>query len=363
MQMETGYWTSGEQRTNQWLQVSVTPLTARSEVAGAWVDNTFLLVGGQPNPPCDENGSCAMTSEPALQDGARFDPATGLWSGIAEAPAEVSGRNVAVVGDSVYILSATTNATHSPPTFLRYTSATDTWSLLSPPPPLGNPRLVAAGNSLLAIQDSDEYGAAIDSVFDPATGSWQPLPDDPLGPSFDREALWLGDTLLLTAKDLVPSPGAETPAVVRLATLDLHGGGWVERPTNELIGDAPVAVDDRVLWPNTGSADGGQVNNWGRSLPFGGVYDPDSGSWTPLPDAPAGDGLAGFSAVVGAHALVDGHLLEPSTGQWIAVPTMPSPVGNGATLIAGDNAILVWGGFSATGSSADGYLLHPEKQP
>src|SRR5690606_35019681 len=97
-----------------------------------------------------------------------------------------------------------------------------------------------------------------------------------------RETAWLDDRLLLTAKDLVASPGSDGPAVVRMSVL-VDWSAWGPPVDTEVIGWGPVAVGERVVFPGTRSADGGTVNRWGRAYPEGGTYDPATGTWTDLP--------------------------------------------------------------------------------
>jgi hypothetical protein len=57
-----------------------------------------------------------------------------------------------------------------------------------------------------------------------AAKSWSELPADPLSPSFDRSMAWSGRQLILFDHELVPNPGAEKPALTRVAALDLEAG-------------------------------------------------------------------------------------------------------------------------------------------
>ena len=270
----------------------------------------------------------------------------------------VSGWNSAVVNDRWYFLTVGFPQADNAVTFLSYDPAADEWTSLPVPPAAAAARLVAAGDRVMAISSSDEQVKAIDSVFDPASGSWQQMPDDPLGPSFDRGAVWLGDALLLTAKDLVPNPGSEKPSLVRLAMLDTTLTQWTLLPDSEILGGNPVSIAGRVVFPSTGSADGGEVNNWGRPFPFGGIFNPADSSWAPLPDPPAATGLDGYILSVGDNTLVGGHLLNPATGGWTVVPTLPGPSRNSATVLANTDTIVVWGGAAGDQNLADGYMLH-----
>lgn len=219
-----------------WTAVPAGPLTARHSAVAAWVGGRFVVVGGRSGPACPAGADCAAPREPAFRDGASLDPATGTWTRIAAAPVPVAappGPPPAVVGDGVYL--SMDNA------FLSYDPASDRWQRLRPPPVTG--QLVAAGDRLLLVTDSGRGDAA----FDPRTGAWRALPRDPLGPSFDRSVVWLGDRALLSAERLVPNPGAAAPALVRLASLDAGLSRWSALPDPGIIGWSPVVAAGRAV--------------------------------------------------------------------------------------------------------------------
>ncbi len=360
--------TTGQTRDAAWLPVPEGPLTARHSAVGAWVGNRFVVVGGMTSAPCADTADCEITAFPR-SDGAAFDPESGAWTRIADAPAPVAGQ-VAVVGDRMFVQSLVSGpgATETW-SFLAYDPRSDAWEQLRPAPPVWG-ALVTAGDHILSIAPSDENTPAIDAVFDPATGAWRELPDDPLGPSYDRQAVWLGDRLLLTAKDLVDNPGAAEPSLSRLAVLEGSPASpeslrWRVLPDSDIIGYDPMAVAGRVVFPDLGSTDGGAVDGWGRSVDLGGILDPATLSWRPLPEPPAGPGLERYathtrtSLRIGDRGFVAGHLLDPVTEDWLSVPVLPGPDRTEGTLVTNDGAVLLWGGAADGANRADGYLLGP----
>jgi hypothetical protein len=119
-----------------------------------------------------------------------------------------------------------------------------------------------------------------------------------------------------------------------------------------------VAVDERVVWPMSGSADGGEVNKWGRHYPFGGVLDPAMMTWSPLHELTAPDsGLIGYPVAVGDSVLIEGQLLRPSTRIWTTVPPGPWQATGGMAVVGSDHSLMVWGGSTDTGSTDQGYLF------
>lgn len=342
----------------EWIRVPDAPLEPRYDATGCWLAERFVITGGQSTLPCPPGASCTPPEVPALRDGAAFDPATGRWERVPDAPTPISGPyRTAVVGDHLYVLTLNNGQPDSPDALLSYDARKNVWSRL-PMPPETEVGLVGTGSGgLIAIGWSDEQGAITDHRFDPETERWVRLPDDPLGPSFDRAGVWIDDRLLLTAMDLVHSPGSERPSLVRLATWDPGSDRWTRGPDTELIGGGAVWVGKRVVWPMTGTADGGEVNNWGRDYPYGGILDPSTGRWTALPDPPAGRGLGGVLLALDGMITVGGHLLEPAGLGWTRIPESPVVDRAGATVIGGAGAILAWGGSDHKINFADGHLL------
>jgi len=344
----------------EWSRLPPSPLTARHEAAGAFLDDRYYVVGGWSSPPCPPSASCVAPAQPPHRDGASFDPASGRWQPIAPAPTPIGGvLEMSAVGHKLYLLTSDVNRDDSPSTFLSYDPAANAWSTL-PPPQLAYPQLVVAEGRLVAVDHSDERGPARDLVFDTETGRWERLPDDPLGPSFGRSAAWLGDRLLLTASDLVPNPGADGPSLTRLAVLDESLSRWTLLPDSDTIGGYPVWVADRVVFPVTGSADGGKVGNWGRDYFNGAIFDPATGTWAALPEPKnRRSGLEGVIGSVGDRTLVGGQLLQPVTRRWTRVPKSPWGQGHHSsqTIVTSPDAVFVWGGADDRDNLAEGYFL------
>ena len=344
--------------TGVWSQLPAAPLGARYEAGGVWVNGRFIILGGWSSPICPPSADCAAPEGSALRDGASFDPVAGRWSRIADAPVPVARTNVMTAGNQVYVLTADQGRADSPVVFLSYDPEQDRWATHPLPPAWGT--LVAAGSSVLTISGSDEGTGAIDAVFNLKTNKWQRLPDDPLGPSYDRSAIWVNGTLLLAAKDLVANPGAIAPSVVRLARLDGSLSRWTTLPDSRIIGSGPVGVGTHAVWPEPGSADGGAVGNWGESYSEGGILDTTSETWQALPRPPGKPALDCCATVVGQRLLVGGQLLDPATRRWTRIPSLPKPERWSPTVVGSPDTLLVWGGAKSgrrPENLATGYLL------
>lgn len=332
--------------SGEWAGLSGSPLSPRSNAAGAWLDGEFFLVGGQLSAPCPPNADC-IAPDRLLKDGAAFNPATGTWRRIADAPVALSeGEPVVVAGRLYFQLGYGSTAS-----VYAYDAGADAWSKV--PTPAGGGVLVAFGDRLASVAWSTEVAGAHDELLDPATGEWTRLPADPLEPAYERTMVRVGDRALLFAKDVPPESGAKAP-VFRLAELDLATGKWRRLPDSEVVGTAGRAVGDLVVFPELGSYDGGEVGNWGRDYPAGGIYDPATGVWSQLPDrAKSDDGLSYARATpAGALLLTDSGLLDPVGRSWITVPEPPGGNLLGQTVVVAPDGLLVFGGWDGSRPTA-----------
>jgi hypothetical protein len=284
-----------------WRTVAESPLSPRDMAVAVSLGDRVLVVGGGDGSPCPPNADCAVPDEVPLLDGAIYDPAADSWAPIADAPVHLGGftghvSGTGVIGDVAYFLLP--SVTDEPPALLSYDVSADAWDELPPPPIEGWPALVAAGDELVAYMPShEEYGERIaptdplppDVVYDPMTDTWDELPVDPHRPSFDRKMVATAAGLVLLAKDLVPEPGVDPP-IVRAAVLDatsLAAGEWSTLPDGEILWtDGFGWTGGLLVNPDQGSADGGEINNWGSSYPAGGILDPATGTWSELPEPP-----------------------------------------------------------------------------
>ena len=97
--------------------------------------------------------------------------------------------------------------------------------------------------------------------------------------------------------------------------------------------------------PTTGGADGGEVNGYGRVIPFGGRLDPATGTWSRLPDPPA-EYTGGWTveAPGGTVMAADGWLYDDQAETWTRLPRpMGAPEDPGPAVWAGD-VLVVHGG-------------------
>ena len=333
-----------------WADLPASPLSRRHGAVGLWVDGAFVVLGGRDTDPCPPGAGCVAPPRDALSDGARFDPGTGTWTAIAPAPIPVEYASASVVRNTVYLwVTQYSKRGRLESWFVSYDAAADTWNELpAPPNPTSGLAIAAAGESVVGYLTSHEGGDRGDVMFDPSSDAWEPIPPDPLAPSFDRQIIAVGQELVLLAQDLVDQPGSAEPSVVRAAVLDSARREWRLLPDSEVSGGwGPwFAIGDRLVNPTPGGADGGANNNWGRTYPFGGILDVAGEEWLPLPEAPnrredvrlppVADDQLGVSALAYAY---------DAASQELTAVTLPESVGEeGQAAAVGEGRLYVWGG-------------------
>jgi hypothetical protein len=314
------------------------------------VNDLFLVVGGDDGPPCPPNADCAPRSSEPRRDGATYDAATHRWQNVAEAPVGLLDQYPYVVaGEVLYILTEDG--------LLSFDVAADTGA--EHPAPDSDHRdvhLVSIADRPAAVSGDHAAGSPADEIYDPETESWTDLPADPLGPSFDRTYTDTPTGAVLTAKESVPSPGSDAPTLVRAARLSPDLKTWEPLPDSDLIGGYRWAwTGERMVDPTLGEADGGQVGNWGRSVPFGGRFDPATRTWSRLPAAPKGYSRTGWKveALGGPVSAAGGWFYDDRSGRWSKLlrPT-GAPEYAGPAAWVGDTLFVLGGQSEGSGPAA-----------
>ena len=323
------------ERGGAWERLPDPPLSGRVGSVMTTVGDRVLVVGGW-EWLCPPNADCAHPDDlPLLRDGALLDVATGTWQAIAEAPFGVRHGRAVSIGGEVYVVTGCRGSVGCDATLelLRYDTSADQWTELGqvPRPAPSYATLVGVDGRLLVLGDSDENGERPDHLYDPATGSWQQLPDDPLPDVYDRWAVADEDRLLVFG-----SPIRQGTQVKVGASYDLTSGAWTELP------DAPGAGyqvwrsgDEAWLNPHFGSAGGG-------------VLDLRTDTWAPLPDLPAGlrdnpdlAGVLGHGAATYEHD--EGWVRDTEHDTWVRIAPRQSEAYDERATAVGD-ALVVFGG-------------------
>ena len=333
------------------MATAASPLSPRYDAGAFWTGSEVIVVGGRDDEPCPPNADCARPPEAALTDGAAYDPTVDRWREISPAPVPLDRPMGVVVDERLYVLQRDRG-------FLMFDPVADRWTALAGPDgPDAVSALVGLGDRVVAVRGSDELGVRPDAVYDPATDVWGPLPDDPLGLSFDRSMVATpGGGLVLTAVPLVAQPNSVEPSLYRAASYDPSLGGWTRLPDSEVVAGAPLWgwAGDLVVNAELGSADGGETNNWGRSYPFGGMLDPATGGVA----RPARPARARLGQLQGSAAT--GRSVGPVVvGAWCCMspaargsrsPRPRSPRTRRPAVTWADGRLFVWGGVAWNGA-------------
>jgi hypothetical protein len=315
-----------------WTEVPAAPLSPRLGAVSAWTGSEALFLGGNVGALCPPDAGCAHPPESAA-DGAAYDPARQTWRPVADAPYPIAGGTPgAVAGDTVHLVHGDR--------LLSYDASEDAWSV-SPPAPIGEvvsrPAALEDGTVVVVGAEREAEDPA-GLVYEPAHRTWSDLPEDPLGPAFDRTVTAVPGGLVLTARSLPVGPDGSP---LEAAALDLDTGEWTELGTAARAGGGNWTWSgDRMIDVAPDAQDGD-----GARFAQGGFLDPRTGSAAALDGTPmAGTGGWPADAVAGPLAAVDGWVYDDRVGTWTLLqPPDGAPAEPGSAVWAGDE-LLVLGG-------------------
>ncbi len=341
-------------------------------------------------------------------------PDTGAWAPMAPAPFQPTSPSQGVwTGEELLVW----DHSHTGAMFA-YLPDLDSWERLAEAPmtPIGGHRMVWTGDEAIVWGGRDDEGlpVAIGHRFSRQAG-WQRLPAGPLrartdaGMTWDavreRVVIWGGDSVVTSGPDAYYDDGA---------TFDPATDTWEPLPDNGLEGraapdvvgllsgiavmggsagpttftDGAMLDGDRVVpIPRPAIYDGpttflttsiGGLLTWGRPLDFGDpsgyTWGPFTG-WTPLPRLlnqeraraevliREQDGQLPLLIVWGGlerrgvERVTDGFWLNIATGRWRAFPPAPISARADAIVVATADQLLVWGGRSGGTVPTDGASL------
>ena len=256
-----------------WSELPPSPLGPRSQASYVWTGTDVIVFGG-------EVIAEGATDGPRRNDGAAYDPATGTWRAIADAPIEArsdqhavwTGSEMLVVGGNEESLAGLTDGA-------AYDPVTDTWRTIADPPLDGLRNSVAAWTGTdLVVWDSVHGGAR----YDPCGDEWTPMAPAPDGflqdAAYGTASAWTGAELIVWGG----ATGTNFP-LDAAAAYDPAADTWrsIPAPSRGAVYDADP------VWS------GNELLVWGRSNLFGPprdeigmAYDPRTDTWRDLPPAP-----------------------------------------------------------------------------
>jgi hypothetical protein len=346
-----------------WRKAPSPPLSPRESARAVWTGREVLVLGGSDAPPCPPNAQCRATTEPPLRDGAAFNPRTGSWRRIADAPVGFDFAEAAVVGHTVFVATPGNDSRPgSPSAVIAYDVQHDRWRRLpTAPRPSRNYTLVAAGKRLVAYDRGGGHEEAPGYLLARNRRSWRPLPKAPLLPTRGQSMAWSGRELVLFRSAYVGRQ-ALRPPLARAAALRLDTGRWRKLPdsTTVLFGHYWIRVGSRLVSPALG--EGGPEYRWGR--PGGGILDPQRGIWSDLPTPPKAGafefGTGVLTPTVGNYTAPGGWVLDTSNDTWIRVPHVEGRrvTVSGRALTNAGRKLLLFGGARFDRSTPGGRLLN-----
>lgn len=327
--------------TAGWRQLPAPPVAPRTGSTAAWTGEEAVFLGGTTGALCPPSASC-VTAGRTSRDGAAYDPSSGTWRVVAAAPVDLPGYGQApVVGDQVFQLVDGE--------LLVYDASDDAWSRLAGPPGPDDDgwSLHQGEGTVVALRTQQRAGYAPDQQYDPETQRWRALPKDPLAPSFDRHVVATPHGLLLSGQPEVDQPGSDLATSLTRAAL-LEDGEWRRLPDSDQLGGAGFTwTGRRVVDPTLGGADGGQVNGYGWTVPFGGTLELPGGRWGRLSDAPADlTGDYPLYAVAGPRIVTQGWLYDDDQETWTKLPRPSGSPDQPGGAVWADGQLVVFGGYT-----------------
>ena len=317
------------------------PLSARANASGVWTGSEVIIWGGAE----DELSSSARS----FRDGAAYDPERDVWRPIADSPLAARSRHTAVWTGSEMVVWGGSHA----------------------------------GRGFLA--DGHGRGFHDGAAYDPNSDSWRTIADSPYGWTENAASVWTGTDLIIAMTDRDRGRGA----TLRILAYRVGSDSWQELPGM----DAALASETWLGWTGnelvmrnlgkaglfrmTADADGwtrvsalpGDLPTLGNlswtgshlltlALEFLGSdndpeyghtlaeWNPDSDSWTLLPDPEGKLGTDPLRTVEKRVVFLDSGLAyDIESAQWwsLDVPSTQERAYDVETAVG--NSYLMWGGM------------------
>lgn len=308
---------------DEWTRTAPSPLSPRNAAKSVWTGTEVIVFGGTTQPECPMCDYAAYGD--TLYDGAAYDPATDTWRTIADLPSEASyiGNAVSVGGDVYYSSTIDLSLTEPNPetALFHYSVESDVWTRIALPDPMpASSQLVAGPSSLLVAA----VGVGPDWWFDPAAvPAWTELPDSPVDGDQGRQYLAVDGDLMLFVQDHETLDNTAQVPFWHTARFDLDTMQWQEGADVEMMYPPVFAEGSTMASPFTGGVDGGEVNNWGRTVANGGILDATTAVYTPLPQPEPDFGMGVIGTSAAWFSNTTGWVLDLPSGRWLTVPTMP----------------------------------------
>ncbi len=319
-----------------WLMLSASPLSGRYAHTAVWTGTEMIIWGGRGSSPTYKG------------DGARYNPATGLWTATStsNAPSPRSRHSAIWTGTEMIIWGGwnggpiDTGAKYNPSTNIWTTTTqsgaptarrrhTAVWT--------GTEMIIWGGNAPLLKNDGARYN--------PATNTWTPttLSGAPSA-RYSNSAVWTGTEMIIWAG--WDGPRTNTGGRYNPSTNIWAATTLTNAPTARSVHSEVWTGTEMIIW---GGIDAAYTRAGGR-------YNPGTDSWTATTLTNAPPGRRYLSAVwTGTEMIIwggyDGGNLNtggrynPTTNSWIPTSTsgVPSRREQHTAIWTGSN-MIIWGG-------------------
>jgi hypothetical protein len=332
-----------------WRELPAPPLSPRADAQGVWTGHEVILLGGQSD-PCGPGADCSVASL-ELRDGAAYDPGADTWRPIADAPVPVGpGDRLVSAGGRVVLRHWRQGGSD----WFVYDAAADQWSRIS-----GVPHGIGDLPSALGPDVYALVGGQV-AVYDVVSDRWSTLPPDRMEPRLrHRRVTATSAGPVVTGYDSTQPDDGRSPSVVLADVWD--GDAWHRLPpTDQVDNNGWFWTGARMVDPDPTRVDGGETDPFPHDYPAGGILDPSTGHWQPLPDAVSDsvDGGWGLNAQGGRWSATYGQVFDTELGR---VRTLPRPEGapdRGTTAVWAGQELLAFGGVGSSRGETGEALTH-----
>jgi hypothetical protein len=356
--------TSTTPQVEAWLRLATAPISGRFAPAAVWTGRQMLVAGGDSRDP----------NRPPLRDGAAYDPATGRWQRIPDAPPAARGLGSAAVWTGNKLLVWAGNAPDGPAVGATYEPATRSWHMIAASPlgPRESYTTIWTGTEMLVFGGSsgDAIATPTAAAYNPASDRWRLLPTAPIAARVAHAAAWTGHEMLIWGGYTVQN--GKTVRFGDGAAYNPRSNTWrpIAKRTPGLAQAAGWTGSRMLVWTDNRTATGGTI---------GALYDPVRDRWTPTTPGPALTDFLSRPLWTGSELLVwdrgstsgqvpnRGIAYNPARDAWRILPRAPLGTRNGlgrfgAAVVWTGKQALIWSGWTTGARDApftDGAAYQP----
>jgi hypothetical protein len=294
-----------------------------------------------------------------------YDPAANTWSQLPRGPKPpvTEGSDVAVWTGKEMLLIGPTSAAYNP--------ATGTWRPIPPPRLGGPPSSIAAWTGHEAIVWGGTCCGSttrVGALYNPATNTWRKI-TAPFGARRGVEGAWTGRELVLAGG--TGQPGAAVQTYKNGAAYNPATNTWRRIPLMPRREEGAAAVWDGREILFLGGYRPGALQPPARGLAF----NPVTSTWRKLPAMAyprhgcaavwTGRKLLMWGGLTGSYGKPvlppHGEVYKPATDRWTALPPAPLRGRFAGTSVWTGHSMIVWGGWAPDGSGrfSDGAMYTP----